>query len=268
MVTVLGAAPIIAPALGSALIQLAGWRAVYGILALVGGLLWLVTRVGVAETRGMRPGGVAAGHTDGAVRLRNDGPFMRLALANALSYGVIFAYIAGAPVVIIGKLKLSSLIFSSIFACTAATLTAGAWSSGRLSRAGFGAAAVLGPSLGLAAIATITMAVISLTGTLSAILLLPPLLLTVFTRGTIAPNLQHLAVERWPEQAGVAAAAIGVSQLLSGALTSAVVAILLPRYGLNAVTLPMALLAVAALAVWCWTNRRHKSDGTPRARPT
>ena len=77
----------------------------------------------------------------------------------------------------------------------------------------------------------------------------------MFARGIIAPNLQHLAIERWPEQAGVASAAVGVSQLLSGALTSAAVGVLLPDYGVSAVAVPMALLAVAALVVWRWVCR-------------
>jgi hypothetical protein len=67
--------------------------------------------------------------------------------------------------------------------------------------------------------------------------------------------LQQLAIERWQQHAGTATAIVGVSQLLSGALASAVVAVLLPRYGLNAVTIPMTLLNCAAMGVWHWTDR-------------
>jgi MFS transporter, DHA1 family, multidrug resistance protein len=151
---------------------------------------------------------------------------------------------------------LSSAVFAAVFASTAAALTAGAWTSGRLSRRGFGAATLLGPALGIAAAAALILAIAGVAGVMSGAVLLLPLLVALFTRGISAPNLQHLAIERWQEQAGTASAVVGVSQLLSGALGSAVVAALLPDFGLSAVAIPMALFAVAALVVWRWTTRQ------------
>jgi MFS transporter, DHA1 family, multidrug resistance protein len=249
---VFGAVPMLAPALGSLLSDVAGWRAVHGTLAIAGGTLLLVTWLGIAESRCadlelFRP--VTANRT---VRLRDDSRFVGLALANALSYGGIFAYIAGSPVVIIGLMRQPSVIFAVVFACTAAALTAGAWTSGRLSRRGFQAAGLLGPSLCAAAAAALALAVAGLGGIMSGAILLPPLLVVLFSRGIIAPNLQHLAIERRQEQAGAASAAVGVSQLLSGALGSAIVAALLPYWGVSAVAIPMTLFAISALLVWQW----------------
>jgi MFS transporter, DHA1 family, multidrug resistance protein len=249
---IFGVVPMLAPALGSLLSDSAGWRAIHGVLALIGGALLVVAWYGVSES--MRAKSTISGSADktGSARLRNDFQFVGLGLTNAFSYGAIFAYIAGSPIVIIGQMRLSSTAFAGIFACTAAALTAGAWVNGRLSRRGFGPATILGPSLGAAAAATLALALACLAGVTSGIILLPLLLITLFTRGTIAPNLQHLAIERRREQAGAASAAIGVSQLLSGALTSGAVAVLLPHIGTNAVAIPMALLAGAALVQWHW----------------
>lgn len=260
---IFGVVPILAPALGSVLSDLAGWRAIHGVLALLGGSLLVVTWYGVPESRRTKPAisskadnthtdttGVSNAKSTGVVRLRDDFRFVGLALANALSYGCIFAYIAGSPIIIIGQMKHSSTAFAGVFACTAAALTLGAWTSGRLSRRGLGAAALLGPSLAIAAVATLASAMACLAGFTSGAVLLPLLLVTLFTRGVIAPNLQHLAIERQRDQAGAASAAVGVSQLLSGALASAVVAFLLPNFGASAVAMPMALLAVAALVQW------------------
>ena len=249
---VLGGAPVLAPALGSLLSGFGGWRAVYVVLGLGGCLLLLTAPFAVPESR--RPGQTSVARA-APRRLRNDTGFIGLALANALSYGAIFAYIAGAPIVIIGIMKLCPAIFSAIFASTALALTAGAWISGRLGRYGFDARALLNPSLAIAAASTLAMAAVSLAGRGSGILLLPPLLITLFTRGTIAPNIQHLAIERRREQAGAASAAIGVSQLIAGALASGMVAVLLPEFGVSAVAVPMALLAAGALVVWHWTGR-------------
>jgi O-antigen/teichoic acid export membrane protein len=109
----------------------------------------------------------------------------------------------------------------------------------------------LNPSrLGVAAAATLALAMAGLAGVMSGAILLPLVLLVLFTRGIIAPNLQHLAIERRQEQAGSASAAVGVSQLLSGALGSALVAALLPDLGMSAVAIAMALFAASALVVW------------------
>jgi MFS transporter, DHA1 family, multidrug resistance protein len=247
---VFGAVPMLAPALGAALIAFAGWRAVHGVLAIAGGILSIIIWLGVAESRraGLELFASVSAHE--VVRLRDDPWFVRLTLANALSYGCIFAYIAGSPVVIIGEMRLPSVVFAAVFASTAAALTAGAWTSGRLIRRGFGAATLLGPSLSVAAAATLALAMAGLAGVMSGAILLPLLLPVLFARGIIAPNLQHLAIERRQEQAGSASAAVGVSQLLSGALGSALVAALLPSLGMSAVAIPMALFAASALVVW------------------
>jgi DHA1 family bicyclomycin/chloramphenicol resistance-like MFS transporter len=185
----------------------------------------------------------------------SDSSFVCITVANALSYGCIFAYIAGSPVIIIGPMGLPSTVFAGVFACTAIALAAGAWTSGLLSRRGVAAAVLLDVSLVVAAGAAVALAVPSLSGVVAGAIIVPLLMVVLFTRGLIAPNMQHLAIERQRERAGVASAAVGVSQLLSGAAASAVVAVLLPMGGTGAVTYPMALLATAALLPWRWTRR-------------
>lgn len=266
---VLGAAPVLAPALGSLLCAAAGWRSVYVALTLAGGLLLFIAIPGVTESRSGGSGAVAARYGHTTLQPQRDPRFIGFALANAFSYAAIFAYIAGAPLVIIGTLRLSPAIFSAIFAATALALTAGAWASGRLGRRGVGAPVLLNSGLAIATAAALALAAISLAGTAWSALMLAPLLLLLFSRGAIAPNLQHLAIERRREQAGAASAAVGVSQLGSGAIASAAVAFLLPYYGAAAVAVPMALLAAAALFVWYWTGRlRRDPEPVPRALPT
>jgi DHA1 family bicyclomycin/chloramphenicol resistance-like MFS transporter len=252
---VFGAVPILAPALGSVLIGLAGWRSVHGVLVIAGGLLLALTWVGLPESR--RIATEAVPPLAPLRRLRNDPTFVGIALANALSYGAIFAYIAGAPVVIVAEMGLPIAVFATVFACTAASLTAGAWISGRLSRRGVRSVDLLNPSLAVAAAVTLAMAVACLTGRAPGAVLIPLLLVVLFTRGVIAPNMQHLAIDRQRERAGAASAAVGVAQLLSGALASAVVAALLPVLGVSAVAVPMALLAGGALLVWRLKGRRE-----------
>ncbi len=249
------AVPILAPALGSVLTDRFGWRSVHAILAAGGVLLFAVTWLGIAESRFPSLDNVSRIAEPAAARIWGDGSFVCITLANALSYGCIFAYIAGSPVIIIGQMGLPSTVFAGVFACTAIALAAGAWTSGQLSRRGTEAAVLLDVSLVVAAVAAVALAVASLSGIVAGAIVVPLLMVVLFTRGLIAPNMQHLAIERQRERAGVASAAVGVSQLLSGAAASAVVAFLLPMLGTGAVAYPMAILATAALLPWRWTRR-------------
>ncbi len=252
--TIFTAVPILAPALGSVLTDRFGWRSVHGLLAIAGALLLIVTWLGVAESRFPDLVPVRPIDHGGTVRISKDTSFVCLSVANALSYGCIFAYIAGSPVVIIGQMRLSSAVFAEVFALTAMALAAGAWTSGRLSRRGTETTALVEVSLLVAAGAALALAAVALSGTTSGPIVVPLLMVILFTRGLIAPNMQHLAIERQRERAGAASAAVGVSQLLSGAIASAVVAVLLPILGAGAVAYPMAALATAALIPWRWSR--------------
>lgn len=248
--TVLSAVPVLAPALGSVLLDKFGWRSVHLVLAAGGAVLLAVVGACVPESiRGQRE----ARHRspgDGLTSLWNDRVFLRTALANALSYGVIFAYIAGSPVVIIHQMGYPPPVFAAIFACTAVALTLGAASSGMLARRAINTAAAIRVSLIVTVAATLALAGVGLAGIAPAAIVVPLLLVVLFCRGILAPNLQHVAIERWSERAGTASALVGVSQLLGGALASVAVAALLPYLGINAVLAPMAVLAAAACLTW------------------
>ena len=255
--------PILAPAIGSVLTAFAGWRSVHAVLVAGGVVLGLVAWSGFGESRPARRGGEPAGI--GSV-LR-DGPFVAVALSNALSYAAIFTYIAGSPLVIVGVWRLPPFVFPAVFAATAISLTGGALTSSRLARLGMPAGAVVRVSLLVQVVAGIALAICNETR-LSHAVLLAPLLAVLFARGVIAPNLQHLAIERGNDQAGVASAALGVSQLFAGAVASGVVAWILPALGARAIALPLALLASAALLSWVWAdwlgNRKNEANQVVR----
>ena len=253
---VFGLAPVIAPALGALLSNFAGWRSVHAVLAAAGLALLAAVWSGVPESRPARASRRASQPVlDKPAALWRDGRFVVLAAVNALSYGCVFAYIAGSPLVVIGLMGLPNTAYAALFASTALALTSGAWISGRLSRRGVGAGAMVGPSLTLSAVSATGLLALSFPASLSAFLLIPLLLATLFCRGVIAPNVQHLAVQRRRDRVGTASAAVGVSQILAGALASAVVALLLPSLGQAAVAGCMAVLAVSAAAGWRWAIR-------------
>ena len=248
---IFGGVPMVAPALGAVVNDYLGWRAVYVVLACGGGVLLAVTGASLAESRPPRRPASPEILEIAPAKLWNDHRFIGLALANALSYGAAFAYVAGSPILVVTYYGGSIHIFAAVFACTAAALAAGAWTCGQLSRRGTGSEVLLSVALGISAAACLGIATVGVAGPGRVGLAAIPLLMAVtFARGIIAPNLQHLAISQQADRAGSASAAVGLMQLAFGSLSSAAVAGLLTSAGPFAVALPMVVLSVAAWLVW------------------
>jgi DHA1 family bicyclomycin/chloramphenicol resistance-like MFS transporter len=247
--------PMLAPALGAGLIALAGWRSVHLSLAVGGLLLFIVVAAHLSETRSApavrTPGGL--GFAASALMLQDDG-FRRISIVNALSYAAIFAYIAGAPVVVISQLHFPTAVYAATFASTAAALSGGAFMSARLVRR-FNSRGLVWPALLIQAAANVSLIAAALAiPTLGPWPLLPPLLIGCFMRGIISPNLVYLAISGHRDQAGLAAALVGLTQLVAASAASALLARLLEGFGAVSVALTMAALSLSAILLWVTTN--------------
>lgn len=251
---VLTTLPMVAPAIGAGIILLLGWRSVHSALMLGGLVLTALVIVYVRESRPQRSlpySGI--GVADSLVMLR-DPRFRRIALVNALSYASIFAYISGAPVVIIGQFGFGNAVYAAIFAVTAAALSGGAMTSARLSKR-LNCRRLVWPALVLQTTANVALVAAAWTRLpIGEWLLLPLLAAGCFARGIISPNLVHAAVSSHREQAGLAAAIVGLAQLVVAAATSALMARELDRFGVVAIAVAMATLSVGAAALWRMTN--------------
>lgn len=257
-------APMVAPTLGAWLLEIGGWRPVYAVSAAGGGLLLLCVLVGLPESRSgpaAAPLRLAAAYA----AVFSNRRFVAVAAVNALSYGGIFAYIAGSPSVLMGRYSLSAYSYGLVFASTAAALTTGAWVSGRSVRMGLGPRSLIWVSLVLAAASAIALVVALAFDAVSLVVLVPLLLMNLFCRGLTGPNTQHLALEPMQVQAGTAAAAVGVMQILTGALSSGLVAMLLPVIGPSGMAVVMAALALGALAMWLVATGSDVTEGRSHA---
>lgn len=249
-------APMLAPSLGAFVLSHWGWRPVYGVLAAGGLALLAVVGAGLGETRVLLPGVRPLQLGRAYASVLADRRFLVIAVVNALSYGCVFAWIAGSPKVLIGNLGLTPEQYGLFFACTAAALTAGAFTSGRTGKRGFGPRGLVWMGLAAGAVAAVALAAVIAAGVTAVAVLLPLLVVTLFCRGLTVPNAQHLALEPMQAQAGTAAAALGILQILTGAAASAAVVFLLPVLGSGGMTYVMAACALASLAVWATVARR------------
>jgi len=262
---VFGIMPMVAPALGILLTEIGGWRATHAVLVLAGAALLIVTVAGVPESRTAHRGArlLPRGNWAGPWRwLSGERPFLQLAAVNAVSYGALFAYIAGSPVVVIARMKFSGGTYAALFAVTASTLAAGAWVSGWLARRDIETVRVMDAAFAASAVGCISGLLLVAGASDQPVLLLPGLIILFFCRGILAPNLQHLAIGKRTEDAGVASAILGVLQLLSGALASAAVAALSPDWKTSGVIVVAAGLGLAASILWFGIGRAKSQHDT------
>lgn len=246
---VLSVAPVIAPTLGSWLLLLGGWRAIYGFLGVAGVALLAMVLVGLPETR---PAPRAAGGVLRGFRLMiGHRTAMAYAAVNALSFGALFAYVSGSPLVLMTGLNLSAPFYGLLFAITSGGIMAGAWLNGWLSGRGVSARLPLAVALGVSLASAIGLVAVTGRGHGVLVTLMPLLVVHMFCRGIIAPSASHATLEPMGEVAGLASAVLGFLQMASGALSSAAVALLFPAFGPVSMALVMAVCASGAFVAWC-----------------
>jgi len=251
---VFSVAPIIAPTVGGLMLNLGGWQAIYGMLAVCGAVLLGVVVGGFEETR---PAALAGHRLDLFGRYRVVLKHRRCVgyvLATALNFGGMFAFVAGSPLVLMGDLRLSVADFGILFAVTSLGILAGSWFNGWLAARDVDTQSPLAWGMWLSLGAAVVASLLLVGGMLSLVSLVPFILVTSFCRGLVSPNAAHAVLEPVPGHAGVASALIGCSQTSMGAVAGAVVAWLYPALGPVGMTLAMSIFAAGALAAWRWAE--------------
>jgi DHA1 family bicyclomycin/chloramphenicol resistance-like MFS transporter len=258
--------PMLAPAVGTLLLQVCGWRSIFGVLVFVGG--GLLTVFGFCFRESAQPTGSVRLTPGGIVRdyarvLRH--PVCRsYIVVNAAAFGALFAYVSGSSLFFIDALGWSRDDYSMVFAATSFAIMSGAFLSGQLS-------AKRMMTNGLLA-AGVTMAVVSGTMLLIAIRCgwtwVPGLLLVIVASnlafGLISPNAMHAAMQPMPRSAGTVSAIAGSLQVLVGSVSSAyVVSHSGTRPGL---AMAMAMTLCSAIA-WLFYVVLARPAASPRVVP-
>jgi DHA1 family bicyclomycin/chloramphenicol resistance-like MFS transporter len=217
MLGITGAAPILAPLVGAAILQVTSWRGIFVALAALIALLLAATALWLPETLPeelRHPPGLGATFRSFR-RLLSDAAFLGYALSGALPFGALFAYVSASPFVLEEIHGLSPQLFSVVFAINAAGIVAAAQVSARLVHR-FGARRLLGAGLSLCAAGGVTvLSVVAFGGGLAG--LLPGFFLVISSFGLLGPNAIALALAEHPEAAGSASALLGATQFLTGA---------------------------------------------------
>ena len=243
-----GVVPVLAPLIGGQVLLITSWRGVFVVLAGLGVPLLFATAAILPETlpasERHRGGLRTIVATFG--RLLGDRTFSPYALAFALSFAAMFAYIAGSSFVLEDIYHLSPQLFSLVFAVNSGALIALSLVSGRLVGR-VGATVLLRRGLfGTFAAALCTLLVVVTHAGLGWLLACFFVLLA--SNGIVLPNGTAAAMGGVQPALGAASALLGLGQFGLGALVAPLVGV---AGGHDA--LPMAVViavaGTAALAV-------------------
>jgi DHA1 family bicyclomycin/chloramphenicol resistance-like MFS transporter len=240
--------PMLAPIVGGYLHEAFGWRAIFFLLAGLGGLFVTLMVAGVPETNVRRdPAALEPARMGRNVAvLLTDRGYLAYALVNALMFGGQFAFISGSSFVLIGVLGVTPSTFGLCFGTVAVGITTGTFLSGRFgARLGLDRTILAGTALGAAA--GLTLAGLVWSGVLTLASVIVPMFVFAVGLGLTLPNGMAGAIGPFPHMAGLAAAVAGFVQLTGAGLYSVAVG----RFD-DGTARPMAtaiaLAGVAALA--------------------
>lgn len=247
-------APLIAPALGLAVIQLAGWRAIFFALAGLGLLCLAAIWLALPETlpherrqRTLTPLSIARNFAALLARPK----FLFAALTTGSAAGVIFSNVTGSSAAFMGHFGLSKAAYSTLFTGIVVAMIAGS----QLNRLALARGAAP-PRLVMRALIANLVAGVALfpAAMLGVAPMVAVMTFAIAMLGFILPNSAAAAIGEAGDHTGSAASLLGVIQFGSGFAASSLVA-----FSQNGTAWPMlvgmsASVALGALA-W-WAHRR------------
>lgn len=246
LMLILSIAPLVAPALGSAILGLFGWRAIFVGLSLFA-LLWCaLTAALVPETHPrqhrfpLRVGSVVSAFAT----VLGHRQAMGYVLCGALTFAGMFAYITATPFIYGREYGVSPAGYAGLFALTIVCAAVVAVGNGRLV-ARFGSDRLLAWQTVVLVVAAAVLLASAATGFGGLWGLVVPLVFYVGNITAVAANSIAGALKPFPRMAGTASSVFGVCQFGLGGLTSWAVAAL---GGGSAIAMALVILACALLA--------------------
>jgi len=237
MMMVMSVAPVVAPMLGTAILSVAPWPAIFVLFAAVSTCCALLVALTLPETRppdlrtATHPVAVARNY----LQLLSSPRYIAYVGVLSIAQAGFFAYLAGSPFVFISLHGLTSVTYSLIFAVNAIGFACGAHVAPRL-MGRFAPHTIVRTALVGYSLAAAVLTVLELRG-LAGVLPLATLLFLAFTAvAFVMPLNSMMALDSYAAISGTASALLGTIQFAAGTIASLIVGITA-----NGTALPMLL---------------------------
>ena len=261
LILVLGVAPILAPSLGSALLNVTSWRGIFVVLAVAAVALWLLAWRRLPETLPpvRRQPASARQSLRAYGRLFTDPMFVVMIAVAGLMFATLFAYVAGAPFLLQERYGLSPQAFGLAFSANAFGMILMTQVNPVLVRR-FGPVRVLSAGVLAAltgAVALLVTALADIGGLLGFML---PLLLVISAAGLCHPNAPAIALSRHGDVAGTAAAVLGAVQFMIGGSIAPLVGALEDGTAMPLAAIIVGTTGLASALFWSARRRMLASN--------
>jgi len=262
MMIIGGLAPVLAPIVGTGIVAVAGWRAIFAVVALLSltalaGVLFFIQESLPEEKR--TAGGVAELWTK-TKTLAGNRSYIGYTRTVGFTFMVLFSYIAASPFVYQNILGLSPTAYSIAFGINAsAMILGGVLSAWLVERVGPRRLTLYGLGIIQVSVLLVFLCVLTEAGPW---LMAPAIFMAVAPVGMILGNASALAIAQARDEAGTASAVLGASQFILGGLASPLME-LAGKHDALPMAIVMMLAAPLALACFSLATTRTKTFSEP-----
>ncbi|MEK2687654.1 multidrug effflux MFS transporter [Bdellovibrio sp. GT3] len=245
LILILGLSPLLAPTVGGLLATYLGWQSLFWVLAALGGFVlclsvFFLPSVYVPnKQQSLHPLMIVKNYW---AILKNP-RFYTYALAGAIGFSGMFAYLAASPTIFMEIFKVSEQTYGFIFALLASGLIGASQVNVILLKRFTNSKILLGGLIGMVSMGA-AFFLGTFYGAFGLIGTLVVLFLYLSCVGFSNPNAASLALAPFAKNAGSAAAMIGFLQMASGAIASVLIGVLKAQQ-----ILPIAAVFLATSSV-------------------
>lgn len=261
-----GVAPVVAPLIGSALLEVMEWRGIFVVLAGYGAVM-LIAAIGfIPETlpkaRRQDRGATTVGQRYKSVL--SDRVFLGVLVIGGMSFSGLFSYLSASPFLFQQTHGLNAQEYGWLFAANSVGVVVGVQVAARLATR-FGPQWVLAFSTGMLFVAGSAIIItdqlgLGLWGTVI------PLFFFMTACGFTMPCAQVLALDRHGKAAGTAASILGAANFGVAAIISPVVGLISAGSGITATSMASVMVGCAVigiLALWLVVRPRSVAMLSP-----